>query len=124
MKKLLILTTLAVLPLAACGGGGGDEAATSAGDAVAGKTAFSTNGCNACHGDTGLGDGPGAAGLTVKPRDYTDATWQGSVSDADIKNVIKTGGAANGLDPTMIAYGHLADSDIDNMVAYIRSLAK
>jgi len=127
MKKLLILTTLAALPLAACGGGGEEPASGGGGDAAAiaaGKTAFMANACATCHGETGLGDGAAAAALTVKPRNYTDATWQNSVSDADIKNVIVKGGAANGLDAAMVAYGHLPEADIDNIVAYIRSLKK
>ncbi|HEY3495923.1 MAG TPA: c-type cytochrome, partial [Polyangiaceae bacterium] len=37
--------------------------------------------CVVCHGEKGHGDGPGAAALNPKPRDYTDPAWQGSVTD-------------------------------------------
>ncbi|MDF1798414.1 MAG: cytochrome c [Planctomycetota bacterium] len=120
MKKTLILMTLAALPLAACGGGseGGG------GDAVAGKAAFTAQGCVVCHGEGGLGDGIGAVALKVKPRNYTLASWQDSVTDADIKGVINGGGAANGLDAAMAAYPQIQGAELDNIVAFIRSLKK
>ncbi len=37
-----------------------------------GKKVFEAN-CTSCHGDTGHGDGTGAARLTVKPRNFTTA---------------------------------------------------
>jgi cytochrome c553 len=57
--------------------------------------------CVVCHGEKGTGDGPGAAALNPKPRNYTDATWQASVTDEQIKNVIVNGGAAAGKSPLM-----------------------
>ena len=122
MKKTLILMTLAALPLAACGGG--SEGGGSAAAAAAGKTAFTTQGCTVCHGETGLGDGIGAVALKVKPRNYTDAGWQGEVTDEDIKAVINGGGAANGLDGAMAAYPQITGEELDNIVAFIRSLKK
>ncbi|NRA32675.1 MAG: c-type cytochrome [Polyangiaceae bacterium] len=65
--------------------------------------------CAVCHGASGKGDGAGAAPLKVKPRDYTDATWQASVSDEDISKIIVGGGAAVGKDPGMAANPDLAD---------------
>jgi hypothetical protein len=61
---------------------------------------FSTR-CATCHGPTGKGDGPAAATLNPKPRNYTDPEWQKSVSDEQIKKTIVEGGAAVGKSPLM-----------------------
>jgi mono/diheme cytochrome c family protein len=66
------------------------------------ETMFRTR-CVVCHGEKGLGDGPGAAALNPKPRNYTDATWQASVTDEQIGNTILNGGAAVGKSPIMPA---------------------
>jgi uncharacterized membrane protein len=57
--------------------------------------------CVACHGEQGDGQGLAAAALPVKPRAYTDASWQSSVTDAYLKQVIVVGGAALGKSPLM-----------------------
>ena len=57
--------------------------------------------CVNCHGEKGAGDGPGAAALKVKPRNYTDAEWQKSVTDEDLAKIIVKGGAAVGKDAAM-----------------------
>lgn len=62
-----------------------------------------TSRCAVCHGTTGKGDGPGSAALNPKPRDYTNAEWQKTVTDEDIKNTILMGGAAVGKSPAMPA---------------------
>jgi mono/diheme cytochrome c family protein len=64
------------------------------------KTIFE-NRCAPCHGATGKGDGAGSANLTPKPRDFTDPAWQKSMSDEQIEQVIKLGGAAAGKSPMM-----------------------
>jgi mono/diheme cytochrome c family protein len=70
--------------------------------AVDPKELFTTR-CATCHGATGHGDGPAAASLNPKPRNYTDAAWQKSVTDAQIKQTILYGGAAVGKSPIMPA---------------------
>ena len=57
--------------------------------------------CGPCHGTAGKGDGAGAAALNPKPRDYTDAAWQKSVTDEQLKKAILYGGAAVGKSPMM-----------------------
>jgi hypothetical protein len=57
--------------------------------------------CTPCHGPQGRGDGPASAGLTPKPRNFSDATWQGSVTDEHIERIIQYGGAAVGKSPAM-----------------------
>ncbi|MBK7188668.1 MAG: c-type cytochrome [bacterium] len=59
--------------------------------------------CAACHGQFGRGDGPGAAGLNPKPRNYADAAWQSTVTDEEIEKAIVYGGAAVGKSPQMVA---------------------
>lgn len=65
--------------------------------------------CTTCHGPTGKGDGPAAAGLNPKPRDMTSAEWQKSVTDEHIEKIIKGGGPAVGKSPLMPANPDLAN---------------
>lgn len=93
-----------------------------AADAAAGEAKFKQL-CATCHGPTGHGDGPASAALNPQPRDLSSTEWQDSVDDTHIRTVIKDGGPAVGLSPMMAAFGHsLNDEDLDNLVAYIRSL--
>lgn len=64
--------------------------------------------CATCHGETGRGDGPGAAPLVPKPRDYHDAEWQKTVSDEAIEKTIVYGGAAVGKSAQMVPNPDLA----------------
>jgi cytochrome c553 len=57
--------------------------------------------CSACHGQSGTGDGVGAASLNPKPRNYTDKAWQASVTDEQIRQIIVWGGAAVGKSELM-----------------------
>ena len=101
-----------------------------AGDAEKAKGLYTTN-CASCHGDTGKGDGPVAVAVPPPPpRDFTagdfkyDADEDGTVgTDADLKTVIAKGAGAFGGNMMMAAWaGLLSDEDIDNLVAYIRTL--
>jgi mono/diheme cytochrome c family protein len=95
-----------------------------AGDAEAGQAKFQQF-CAACHGPAGAGDGPASAALRPKPRALNDAKWQATVEDEYLKKVITEGGAAVGLSPTMTPWGHaLKGEDLENVVAYIRSLSE
>lgn len=91
------------------------------GDAAKGKASYSTF-CVSCHGPGGAGDGVAAAALDPKPRNLTDASYVSGLSDDHLFNVIKNGGPAAGKSPMMPAWGGaLADSDIHNVIAFIRS---
>ncbi|HUG98692.1 MAG TPA: cytochrome c [Gammaproteobacteria bacterium] len=95
-----------------------------AGDAEAGKAKFQQF-CATCHGPAGAGDGPASAALRPKPRALDDAEWQATVDDDYLKKVIAEGGTAVGLSPMMTPWGHaLKGEDLENVVAYIRSLAE
>jgi len=100
--------------LAACGGSG-DSAGAGSGAAPAApkveiaeavrqeaQQTYATR-CAVCHGQTGRGEGPAAAGLVPPPRDYHDPAWQASVTDEQIEQTIVYGGAAVGKSPAMVA---------------------
>lgn len=102
--------------------------ALAAGDPAAGKTLYTTN-CASCHGDSGKGDGPVGSVLNPPPRDFTqggfkfDANGDGTPGeDEDLKMVITKGAGAFGGSPLMAPWPTLSDTDIANVVAYIRTL--
>lgn len=115
MRKLSLMAAMAALALI--------NAPAHAGDADAGKAKFQQI-CAVCHGPAGAGDGPAAAGLNPKPRKFNDAEWQGSVDDDYLKKIITEGGPAVGKSPMMTAQRGLKDEEVENIIAYIRSLAK
>jgi mono/diheme cytochrome c family protein len=82
--------------------------------------------CYTCHGMKGLGDGPGSAALTPKPRNFTDPTWQSSVTDDHINKIILYGGAAVGRSPMMPGNPDLiAKQDVvAALVKHVRSLGQ
>jgi mono/diheme cytochrome c family protein len=82
--------------------------------------------CATCHGADGSGNGPGAQALTVKPRNYTDAAWQASVTDEQIKEIILKGGAPVGKSPAMPPSPHLESQPevLDGLVQLIRGFGK
>jgi mono/diheme cytochrome c family protein len=84
------------------------------------------NQCAMCHGNGGRGDGISAPALKVKPRDYTDAAWQASVTDDDIKNIIVQGGKALGKSEAMAPYPDLAKQPevLNGLVQIIRGFGK
>jgi mono/diheme cytochrome c family protein len=91
-----------------------------AADAVDPHELFKTR-CVPCHGESGKGNGPGAAALNPKPRNYTDPTWQASVTDEQIKKTILYGGAAVGKSPNMPANPDLdGKPELDGLVAVVR----
>jgi mono/diheme cytochrome c family protein len=101
------------------------QASTAKVDMAKAKETFDQR-CAACHGTSGKGDGPGAASLNPKPRDYTDKTWQGTVTDDQIKKTILLGGAAVGKSPIMPASPDLDDKPevVDGLVQIVRGFGK
>lgn len=99
--------------------------ATTEGDTPAARaqTYFKTI-CAGCHGADGKGNGPAAAALNPRPRDFTDAKWQASVTDQHIRDTIAKGGAAVGKSALMPPQTALAEdpAELDAMVKYVRSL--
>ena len=78
--------------------------------------------CVACHGEGGKGDGPGAGVLNPPPRDHTDYAYMGTLTDKEIADVIKMGGAIKGR-PLMPSHPQITGTDMDGLVAYIRTLS-
>ena len=85
-----------------------------------------TQRCSTCHGAGGHGDGPTAAGFPVKPRNFTDPSWQAGVTDDALRKVIAKGGAAVGKNQLM---PHNPDLEADpalleEMVKIVRGFGK
>ena len=82
--------------------------------------------CATCHGTSGRGDGPGAANLDPKPRNYTDAAWQKSVTDEQLRKIIVDGGFASGKSALMPPNPDLQDKPqlVEGLVGIVRSFAR
>jgi mono/diheme cytochrome c family protein len=82
--------------------------------------------CATCHGADGTGNGPAAANLNPKPRNYTDPAWQASVTDEDIKKTILLGGQGVGKSPMMPGQPQLRETPevLDGLVKIIRGFGK
>lgn len=66
-------------------------AGMAAGDDLATGASLYEAKCQICHGANGRGDGPAAAALNPKPRDFTNpAFWQNNV-DEKIKKTVTNG---------------------------------
>jgi mono/diheme cytochrome c family protein len=102
----------------------GLAASVSAADMAAAKTNYDTF-CVKCHGPGGKGDGPAAATLSTSPRNFTDCAAMAKISDDTMFNVIKNGGAANGLSKDMQAWSSgFEDPEMHDLVVYIRTFCK
>jgi mono/diheme cytochrome c family protein len=79
--------------------------------------------CANCHGDKGLGDGPGAVALDPKPRSFANRKWQATITDDKIRTVIVEGGYAVGLSQSMTANPDLRSRPevVDGLVKKIRA---
>ncbi|MCU7807474.1 MAG: cytochrome c [Candidatus Thiodiazotropha sp. (ex Semelilucina semeliformis)] len=99
-------------------------------DALAGKAIYDGIGaCGSCHGPSGQGDGPAAMAMNPKPRSFGEGAFIYDTdgdgkkgTDADLVNIIKNGSAKYGGAPTMPARADIPESDIQALVAYIRTL--
>ncbi|RKZ00526.1 MAG: hypothetical protein DRQ13_00205 [Ignavibacteriae bacterium] len=83
----------------------------------AGKELYTIN-CVACHGEDGLGSGPGAAALNPPPRDFSNPEgWKNSQTLAGIYTSLQDGipGTA------MISYDFLTAEDKFSLAHYIRT---
>ena len=94
-----------------------------AADAAKGAPIFAQR-CSMCHGDKGAGDGPVAATIPegMKPRNLREAAFKYATDDAKLKELLQKGGAGVGLSPLMPAQSDLKAEDLDNLIAFVRSL--
>jgi mono/diheme cytochrome c family protein len=111
-----------VAALGVWAGGGVTSAADP--EVAAGQKIYATH-CAACHGESGKGDGPSAAGFATKAFDLTDGRLLNTLPDQFLVEVIRDGGPAHGLAPTMPPFNRtLSAEQIDQVVAYVRTLAQ
>ena len=81
--------------------------------------------CARCHGFSGNGDGPDAASLQTRPRDFADCKMMSTISEETRLKAVKDGGAAVGLSADMPAWnGGLSDDQINELVKYIGGFCK
>ena len=93
-----------------------------AGDVAAGNQLYQQR-CSICHGSDGKGNTPTAQALNPKPRDHTDGAYMNALSNEHLFKVIKQGGAAVGKSPLMPPQSDLSDQQIQDLIAFLRSLA-
>ena len=84
---------------------------------AAGKKLTVDKACTACHGESGKGDGPGAAALNPKPADWTSPRVQ-QETDGCLFWKISTGRGA------MPPWASLAENERWQILHYIRTLKK
>jgi len=106
-----------VVLLAACGrGAAGPEPSTSA-DVAQGQAVYQTR-CAPCHGVEGGGDGPAAAAIEPRPRNFRDpAFWKGRTRE-QLRLVVEQGKPGTLMAPFE---GALSPAEIDDVVAYLQS---
>jgi cytochrome c553 len=105
-------------------GAGGPVAAANPDEAA--RTLFGQT-CAMCHGMDGTGQTPMAQSLNPPPRNYTDAAWQASVTDDDIKKIILLGSKAVGKSEGMPPHeGLLKDKPevLEGLVKIVRGFKK
>lgn len=86
-----------------------------AADAAAGKAVYAAK-CKTCHGAEGQGNPGIAKALKVEIKPLTGPEVQG-MSDADIKKVVTEGKGK--MKPVAVS-----GADLDNVVAYVKSMKK
>src|SRR5512135_3642575 len=102
-------------------GGAASAAIAQQGDA----TSNYSNLCTTCHGATGKGNGPAAAALNPKPKDFADCKTMAKITDETLFKAIHDGGQTVGLSPMMPPWGgSLTEPQIHDLVRYIRGFCK
>jgi len=125
--SVLAFVALVAVSLSAQGNGGSAEGrkmknpvASSAASITAGKAAYQKY-CRFCHGAEALGDGPSAP-KDSHPSDLTDKVWTRGSTDGEIFVILRDG-AGPKFDMKGFK-GRMADTDMWNVVNFIRSIAK
>jgi high-affinity iron transporter len=95
---------------------------TLGGDAEAGAELFVDH-CAVCHGDRGAGDGKLSKHLRPFPGDLAERVAERT--DWQVYLVVRDGGQAVGLAPTMVGFGErFSDQQIRDVTAFVLSLAE
>jgi mono/diheme cytochrome c family protein len=118
MRNAKSMTRALVAATALCAG------ATRAADLAAAKQDYGTF-CVKCHGASGKGDGPTAATLKTRPRDFTECTRMAKIPDDVMFKTIKDGGEAAGLSKDMPSWKQgFDDREIHDLVSFVRTFCK
>ena len=89
-------------------------------DVAAGRELYFANGCASCHGALGHGDGPVAATLHPRPRDFRDAAaFKLGVDASAIAQAIGGGIPGGGAMPP---FPHLSRRERESLARYVISL--
>lgn len=88
-----------------------------AADANRGASLYKNN-CVACHGVSGVGDGPASAALRPPPRSFQDPEFWKERTDDALKATIRGGRPGT----AMMAFGQLSDEDLGSLVTYLRTM--
>lgn len=113
MRSLIITTVILAAPLAFAA----PPAPPTAEAAAKAKTTFMTT-CSPCHGPKGHGDGPAAAALNPKPRNFTTDTMKNGDKVEDVFKSI-----SEGLKGTpMVAFAHIPENDRWALAYYVLQL--
>ena len=73
--------------------------------------------CSGCHGDDGKRDGPAAAAVEPKPRNFRSPDFWHDRTDAALRAVVLSGKPGTMMPPFA---GVLSDTDIDAVVGFLR----
>jgi len=98
------------------------QKAIGAGNAEAGGRLYQTR-CAPCHGPDGKAATSTAQALTPKPRDHTDGAYMNQLAQEHLAKVIRNGGPAIGKSPIMPPSPDLNDQQIEDIIAFVRTLA-
>ena len=60
--------------------------------------------------------------MLPRPRNFADATWQQSISDVALRQVIREGGLSRGQSANMPPHTDLDAAQLDSLVRFIRSV--
>ncbi len=116
MKKLLLVISAAFLFTSVAGTASAKAPKKTPELLKKGQEVFTIN-CVACHGSSGMGDGPAAVALNPKPRSFAkDKFKNGDKPEQVFKSI------SEGLKGTpMVAYGHLPEADRWALVYHVLS---
>jgi len=78
-----------------------------------------TDNCVLCHGEKGVGDGPGAKTIKIKPANFTDAKLMAAETDGSLFWKM-----SNGRGPMPSWKDTLSEKERWELVGYIRKLTK
>ncbi|GMV09413.1 MAG: hypothetical protein AMXMBFR55_11470 [Gemmatimonadota bacterium] len=113
--RVVAFTALDSAPSPRAATGGRNAAAVPGGCAL-----YRANGCASCHGADGRGDGPIAATLDPRPRDFRDArAFRNGIDTAAIAQTLATGIPGGGAMPR---YAHLTIDERRTLAGFLISL--